>query len=258
MVIPFFEWIKISVGPLTFYVWGIFVAAGIIISFLVLKFLFKLNNEKKGQLIMDLGISMVIFGVIFARLFYIVFYSSFNAYKNLFAMFYVWDGGMSSVGGIFGGLLVILWYKKKFKNELPGVLDYFAVAAPWGWAVGRLGCFVIHDHIGYVCPLCPIKQTLKNGQLGTDLGLYESIIWFIIGILVLLSIRFNFFERKGEKFVFVIVLFSVGRFILDFLRIGDPRYFGLTLAQFTCLIVLIISLFFTRKFLSTKKGVDLF
>ena len=116
-------------------------------------------------------------------------------------------------------------------------------ALPLGIGIGRIGCFLIHDHPG----------TLTHFFLGVkypdgvrfDLGLLESILGFILFIV------FYFLFKKLIKVRFGLVAglsmasYAVVRFLFDFLRAtpdfpgGDLRYLSLTPAQWGMLAVLL-------------------
>jgi phosphatidylglycerol:prolipoprotein diacylglycerol transferase len=111
-----------------------------------------------------------------------------------------------------------------------------------GWGVGRIGCFLIHDHPG----------TLTHFILGVkfpdgarfDLGLMESILGFILFVVFYFLFKKLIKIRFGLVAAYSIASYAVGRFLLDFLRAtpdfpgGDVRYMSLTPAQWGMLAVL--------------------
>ena len=163
-----------------------------------------------------------------------------------------WDG-LSSFGGILGGLFVAWLFFRKLgilKRHYAQALLFGAVV---GLLVGRLGCAVTHDHPGKVTS-SPIavqgwptedapKRTLgfyTDGPRRHDLGLYEFL--FLIPLTAAL-----YALRRVEPFehfhiVLVLVLYTPVRFCLDFLRVAERLYFGLTPGQYFCIAFFVVAL----------------
>jgi phosphatidylglycerol:prolipoprotein diacylglycerol transferase len=145
------------------------------------------------------------------------------------------DRGLSSMGGLAGGLAgaaLVLAGRK------PGLLahgDALALGTAPGWAIGRLGCALVHDHPGRLTR-SPLGVQFPDG-LRHDLGAYEAA-W-----LALLSLGLLMLRRAGlarDRLLMVLAAaYGVGRLALDGLRAtdlpgADPRWLGLTPAQWAC------------------------
>ena len=138
--------------------------------------------------------------------------------------------GWSMFGGLIGAAVAFFWsMRHQAWLETLTYADTLVWGLPWGCGIGRIGCFLIHDHPG----------TLTHGILGVrypdglvrhDLGLYLSLVGFATGLL------FLFFNRHcrapGWYFGCYLVIEGFMRFYLDFLRIADTRYAGLTPTQY--------------------------
>ena len=146
----------------------------------------------------------------------------------------LWDG-LSSFGGFIGALIGVLAFKKyyKVKNVLPFV-ETMGTAFPVGWAFGRLGCAVVHDHPGITTHTW-FDVAFKDGPR-LDLGLCEMAFATLIAIVCMGLAR----KPRPPGFVlgFTMLSYAPVRFALDFLRIdytrsvyADPRYLELTPAQ---------------------------
>ena len=116
-------------------------------------------------------------------------------------------------------------------------------ALPLGWFIGRIGCFLIHDHPG----------TLTNSPFGVqfpdgarfDLGMIDGLI----GLLIF-AVAFPLHRTIGKKFpgvttAVVIQLYAVLRFMADFLRAtdlpnSDPRIYGFTPGQYASGILFLV------------------
>ena len=118
--------------------------------------------------------------------------------------------------------------------------DSLAYGLATGWMFGRLGCFTAHDHPGAHTSFFLAVQYPDGPR--HDLGLYEAL--WAAGI----ALFFAWLRRKkrplGTYVAILTLAYAPVRFGLDFLRARDvpepdPRYFGLTPAQWGCLGVLV-------------------
>jgi phosphatidylglycerol:prolipoprotein diacylglycerol transferase len=143
-----------------------------------------------------------------------------------------WEG-QSSMGGVLGALVGIIGTFRWKRLALRPYLDPLALGAAPGWAVARVGCFLVHDHPG-VRTTFPLAVLFPDGPRH-DLGLYDFFVLAALsGVLALVATK----KRPDGVLMGVLAMgYSACRFALDFLRAKDlpfvdARYFGLTPAQF--------------------------
>ncbi len=242
-MIPWFQFISFEVGPLTIYVWGLFVALGFLTSFLIL---WK-NSTKIGMdldSLSNLVLLVVILGFVFARVFHIAFYEPAFFLNNPVEMFKIWNGGLSSFGGLFGailGFLIYGFYRKWDKDIFLKIVDLFSFSTVFGWIIGRLGCFSIHDHLGQKADFFLSIQTVEGARL--EMALLE-ILWMIPLSIVFLILRKRVKFGDGWFAVILFIEYGFMRFVLDFFRAtdinqADVRYLGLTPGQYFAILLLI-------------------
>lgn len=76
------------------------------------------------------------------RLGYVLFYRLQHTLADPLSIFRVWDGGMSSHGGMIGLTLVTFFYARQQRISWLGLADNIAVVAPVGLLLGRCANFI--------------------------------------------------------------------------------------------------------------------
>ncbi len=239
-MIPYFQWTEFFVGPVRIYVWGLFVALGLVVAVgAALRVTAKQGVDKEK--IFDLSIWIIFWGLIGSRALYVVSEWQYFA-QQPFQAFAVWNGGMSLTGGILGGV-GYLWYALRDDKKLfLQYLEIVALVCPVGMMIGRVGCFCIYDHPGKSTDL-PWGQEYSDGVVRHNHGLYLSIHAGIIALIFWWLYKRNTKRVPGFYISLFLLLYAAPRFFLDFWRAtdltgSDPRWYGLTIAQYVSLVMI--------------------
>lgn len=156
------------------------------------------------------------------------------------AVLRVWES-MSSFGGLMGGLAgatVGMQLKRWSLVARLRFLDALAYAFTAAWLWGRLGCALVHDHVGV--PSTHMLAVAFPGGGRWDLGLLEWLATMpIAAVMVWLGRRLH---PAGLMATVFFLLYCPMRFGLDMLRADDARYLGWTPAQYCCVIAFALSL----------------
>ena len=241
-----------------FHWYGFIVGLATLIGFLL--------AEKKA---LSIGISERFFslgffwtlvgGIIGARSWHV--WTDFYLYRdNLLDIFYVWQGGLSILGAIFGGFiglyLFLFFSKKLIKKNL--FLDSVVFGFPVAQSIGRVANAINQELYGLPTDLpwkifIPFEKRLAGFEEFSHfhpLFLYEGLM-VMIGWLILV-----FFEKNkrwqlgsGKFFLWYLMYYGIIRFFLDFLRIDRSSvYFGLGVNQWSILCIeLFLTYFWLRK-----------
>jgi phosphatidylglycerol:prolipoprotein diacylglycerol transferase len=108
-----------------------------------------------------------------------------------------------------------------------------------------LGCTVAFDHPG-VATTFFLGQRYSDHVVRHNLGFYEALC--IIPIVVI----FQWVARRnagqpGYLVGLLALCYAPVRFLLDFLRIDDARYFGFTPGQYSAVVLAVAGYFVLRK-----------
>ncbi|MFN7134181.1 MAG: prolipoprotein diacylglyceryl transferase [Myxococcales bacterium] len=233
-MIPYFHPPNLSLGPLTIEPFGMFAALGIYLTARLLAGRAKRDGLDPEPLL-DFTVWAVVIGVISGHLVHLLLYHPKELQKSPYQILKVWDG-LSSFGGLLGGVIAGLVYFKVKKLPLMRYMDVFALGMPPGWAIARLGCFAVHDHPGVKTDFFLAVQF--PGGARHDLGLYDAIALFVISAVVWTLAHKGLLN--GRLLAVVAILYGVQRFGTDFLRAYDlayvdARYAGLTPGQYFCI-----------------------
>lgn len=156
-----------------------------------------------------------------------------------------WNG-MSSFGG-FAGALFGLWLRYRRKPAaLLAVAEVLAPALVVGWVFGRLGCTLVHDHVGRLSDFWLAIQF--PGGARHDLGFYELLYTSSV-LLTAVLVLGRRPRAPGTTIAWIALLYAPARFLGDFLRNtdlpgADVRYAGFTLAQHGCIALAGVGAFF--------------
>jgi prolipoprotein diacylglyceryltransferase len=137
--------------------------------------------------------------------------------------------GMLSVALLVGTLLFAIRAPRRCLDYLDGV----ALCGSLGWAIGRLGCVVLHDHVSAVTT-SPLALRI-GGSLRYDLGLAEAILCVaLFGLLTWVTSRR---PKSGTVLAIAAGVYASGRFCMDFLREDELRLRALTPMQWASVAV---------------------
>jgi len=243
---PYFVFDKIVIGPLKIYTWGLFVGFGFCAGYF---WLFWQAGKKKIDQIKIIWLSFSVFvGALLGSRIFFLLQSPRRLLSNL-SLLWNFDGGLMFFGGLIGGITASWLYLKLNRLNFKEVADLAAPAIALAIGIGRIGCFLINDHLGKITNL-PWGILWPDGFRRQPVALYESLAGFILFAAILL-LR-NKIKKPGEIFLFFLAGYSFLRFFLDFLResqgpLADPRLGGLSISQWLAFSIFLFSFFHGMK-----------
>jgi len=233
-MIPYFVIPPLRIGPLAIQPFGILAAAGVWLASALLVRGARRRGLDEGPL-RDFSVWSVVAGVIGGHLVHLLFYHPEELRQGgVLQLLRVWDG-LSSTGGVLAAAIFFGARRIPFSRYW----DVFALAIAPGWAVARLGGFSVHDEPGRHTSFA-LAVAFPDGARH-DLGFYDALVLFALtGLLYALEHRR---ALQGRLLPALAVGYGTARFFLDFLRAtdlpySDPRYLGLTPAQFAALALI--------------------
>ena len=214
-----------SIGPLTIHLYGIIIAAG-----LMLAVLYGCRRAKEFGLkeddIIDGVLWITPFAILCARAYYCIF--SWHSFRDdPISVLYIWNGGLAIYGGVLGAALGIIVFCRIKKIKVGTLLDVVALGFLIGQCLGRWGNFFNREAFG-----AETDSFLRMGLLDSLTGvttyyhptfLYESL-WNILGFIGL-----HFLSKKrqydGQIALGYAAWYGLGRCFIEGLRM-DSLYWG--------------------------------
>ena len=237
-MIPYIEWKTIDLGVIDLQVWGLFVALGFLFGAFMAAWLAKQRGQDP-KIVYDILPWLIFAGLIGGRLGHVFFYAWPYYAAHPLEIFAIWQGGGSIFGGLIACGLVGIWYLRRRRVDVMMYVDIFVFGLPFGKWLGRIGCFLIHDHPGTVTDFI-LGVKYPDGVIRHDHGLYLSLNALAMAIVFLFLARR---PRPAGTYIAIFCLwYGVVRFFLDFYRAVDVRYFGLTPAQYLCFGLVLIGI----------------
>ena len=130
--------------------------------------------------------------------------------------------GKTIIGGLLGGYVAVE-LAKKFVGYKSGTGDWFALIAPMGIIVGRLGC-LLHG----CCPgeACARKWYAMNDAEGIPRwpAVPAEVAFNLIALTSFLILR-RFRVLPGQHFHLYLIAYGIFRFVHEFFR-ATPRVIG--------------------------------
>ena len=255
-------------GPITSY--GVFVS----LSFLTGYALLRSEMQRTGhnpERAWDLVFMAILGGLIGAKAYFVLLnYQAVltNPSSTIFSR-----GGNVWYGGFGGALVLVVLEIRRRGLPLPEMADLCAPPLAIGYAVGRMGCFLVGDDYGRPTDSW-VGIRFPNGTPPTRVDVLES--HFGIRVDPALVERFGqvvpvhptqLYEIAMASLIFFVLwrlrvhehtagwlwwigltLLSLERFLVEFVRVKDDRFFGpLTLAQGIAISLVLVGLWGARR-----------
>ncbi len=244
------------IGPLEIRFYGIIIVSGAVLG----AWLATREAKRRGHnpdIVWDLLIYLMIGGIIGARIWHIftpspnilvrdsITGAMVNPYFaggtiHILDILAIWKGGLGIPGAVIGGAIVLYFYSKVNKINFAEWADIIAPSMALGQGVGRWGNYFNQELYGAPTDL-PWKIFIDPAHrlpayLDVDyyhpLFLYESL-WNFFNMFLLIWISRRYAERlkSGDIFLVYLIVYPVGRFFLDFLRLDASLIGGININQ---------------------------
>jgi phosphatidylglycerol:prolipoprotein diacylglycerol transferase len=246
-----------NIGKFQFTGFGI----AVLLAFAIAQIISQRELWRRGhdpEPISDLIFAAVIGGLLGAKIYYAILMGEVSALFSR-AGFVFW-------GGLIGGIIAVLFVVKRKNLSVARICDVGGIAVAAAYSIGRTGCWAVGDDYGRPLnaafavkfPNGAPPSTVENMRQLFHINfpssmhpldvlsvhptqLYEVTLGFIM-FLILWKLR-DHKHAEGWLFGVYCILAGVERFIIEFFRAKDDRFFGpFTTAQMIAVIFVIIGI----------------
>lgn len=256
------------VGRFTITSFGVMMAIAFLGGFQVIRVELK-RLGRDPQLAGDILLGALIGGIVGAKIYYVLLNWPLTV-RDPIGMI-ASRAGLVWYGGLIGGALGVIWLLRRRGESVAEMADVVAPGLALSYGLGRIGCFLVGDDygrptdswIGIPFPNGSPPSTAGNLRrgFGVDIPadvpdgqvlavyptqLFEVALSFLI-FAVLWRLRFR--DRPaGWLFSLWLVLAGLERFLVEFFRAKDDRFFGvLSLAQIISLGIIALGVWLMNR-----------
>lgn len=230
---------NIDIGAVHIHVYGIMVALGLCAAVVVSAYRAKKNRLSEDTIYTILWLSLIGAFIGTRVLFYLTVIPDILENPSILWNF---SNGYVVYGGVIGGVLAnVIYFKIKKKEFLP----YFDLVMPQvalGQAIGRIGCFFAGCCYGRETDL-PIGFTYHTSDFApTGVALIPIQLISCVGDLLIFFVLLLYAKRKeakGTVGALYLMLYSAGRFFVEFLR-GDEERGNIGLFSVSQVIAIVV------------------
>ena len=247
-----------QLGPIFIRYYGIILMLGAVAG----GWLAAYEAKRRGhdpEIVWDLLIWLIIGGVVGARLWHVFTPSPSAIAEGRTTIFYLThpfdlinlrNGGLGIPGAVIGGAVALFFYARKKDLIFAEWADLSAPSLALGQAIGRWGNFVNQELYGaptdlpwkiFIDPLHRLAG-FETQEYYHPLFLYESL-WNLANVFLLIWLTHRYRERLkyGDVFLVYLIVYPIGRFLLDFLRLDAAMLGGINANQTAMVVVATLS-----------------
>jgi phosphatidylglycerol:prolipoprotein diacylglycerol transferase len=247
-----------QLGPFFIHYYGVIIMSGALFAAFLTAYEAKRRGENP-EFVWDALSIVLIGGVIGARIWHILTPPPSMVAQGITTLFYlthpldalaIWRGGLGIPGAVIGGTLALYWFARRRKMNFSLWIDLVVPGLALGQAIGRWGNFVNQELYGRPTDLpWAISIDLQHRLPGFEtferfhpLFLYESL-WNLgnMFLLLWLSRKQAGKLRNGDLALLYLIVYPVGRFLLEFLRLDSAEIAGLNANQTFMAIVALVA-----------------
>lgn len=244
----------IHIGFLYIRFYGLILMSGALAA----AYLAASEARRRGQdteIVWDGLIWCLIGGIIGARIWHILTPPPSMVAQGITTLWYlthpldalaIWRGGLGIMGAVLGGAVALYLYTRKRELSFFLWCDIAVPGVALAQAIGRWGNFINQELYGaptslpWAIRIDPQYRLsgFENEAFYHPLFLYESL-WNLanMGLLLGLGRRFKDQLREGDLFLIYLIIYPLGRFLLEFLRLDASMVVGININQWVMLAI---------------------
>lgn len=242
--------IAFTMGTIHFSWFGLILATATIVAFAINWYYIRMRNENVDNLL-DLALYSIPIGIVSARFYYVAVNWQLYA-DNPSEILQIWHGGLAIHGALIGVILTIWVYSQIKKISFWRWVDLVVPGLIFGQAIGQWGNFINQDAFGYPTDdPWGIYIDFMNRPPGYEqfdffhpTFLYECG-WDLFIFIILITASWITLKKSnkvasGSLFLLYLILYSIGRFVIEGFRIDSEMLGDWRLAQLVSAVTIVL------------------
>jgi len=225
----------LEIGAFTIHLYALCIIAGIVVAVLLGDKRFKTHGDNLENVVADVAIWAVPFGIIGGRLYHVITSPAqyFGAYGNPIDALKIWQGGLGIWGALsLGAFAAYFAYKsQQKKKDLPSFgyfLDALAPGILFAQAIGRLGNWFNGELFGRPTDLpwaLSVPVGLRPDGYETFQTFHPTFLYELVWCCAV-AFALILWGKKlaaGQVFSAYVALYSIGRLFIEIIRIDQAN-----------------------------------
>jgi len=266
------------IGKLFIHFYGVIIMFGAVMA----AWLATVEAKRRGHnpdVVWDVMPWLLIAGIVGARIWHILTPPASMVELGITTKYYLTHpldainiraGGLGIPGGVMGGALALWLYTRKKKLSFASWVDIIAPGLALAQGIGRWGNFINQELYGaptdlpwaiFIEPSRRLAEFMDVAYYH-PMFFYESM-WNLMNMAVLLILGRKLKDKlfRGDIFLIYLVIYPLGRFLLEFIRLDPSNVGGINANQTIMAIIAISSLIILvlkRTMLKDKQSIEVY
>ena len=225
-------------GPLTIHIYALCLIAGMVAAYLLTAHRWRLRGGHTDT-VQEIVMWAIPLGIVGARLYHVAthwqdyFVAGRSALDTLIGVVAIWQGGNAIFGSIIGGAVGAWIGCRRMGARLDSFADALAPGLLLAQAIGRWGNWFNQElfggpddgPLGLQIDVAHRPPGLEHVETFQPTFLYE-MVWNLGGVGLLLWLDRKYRFGYGKLFALYMVIYGVGRFIIEAIRTDFTYYVG--------------------------------
>lgn len=243
-----------QVGPFFIRFYGIILMLAAVAAAVLAERLAR-RKGMNSEIVWDGLIWVLIGGILGARIWHVLTPPPSMVEQGITTLYYlthpldalaIWRGGLGIPGAVIGGALALYIFTRRRGENFGTWADIVAPGLALAQAIGRFGNYVNQELYGrptdlpwgiYIDPQHRLPE-FRDQAYYHPLFLYEAL-WNLLNMAILLWIGRRYEDRliPGDIFLVYLIIYPLGRFLIEFIRLDSALVVGINANQTLMLVV---------------------
>lgn len=241
-----------SIGGLDIQTYGVSKVLAALLAAYLLGRAFERHSLKKDDA-HSLVMWATIWGFVGAKIYHLLENLGNLSWHHLGGSGFTWYGGL--IGGVISAVVIV----RRRRLPLPLVADLVAIPLSLAYAVGRIGCWFSGDGTYGKPTDLPWGMRVTGGVMPTDVAVHPTPLYEALASVAIAALLWAILRRshaRGTVFAWYLILSGIARFAVEFLRLNEVTFLGLTQPQLWSVASVVVGIVLIARLQATRAPAD--